>query len=497
MRGLFVLAVSVLSASVLAQAPRLAYYRVVDKATGWNKNTYALHPGLDGLMYTFSVRDDGGSNIESLVRTLTPGGTMTFSHTTNMLFRGACSLANGNAVYVTSSPNELQVRVLTPSLAESSSGVFPMSGGATAVAANGNIFAVGLTSFQGAMSPTVIGFNTNATVETWSKQVPNEVSHMAFDSSGNIYCLQTANENLVVTKINAGGGSIAWTREVIQTGVESPRQIAVNDAGEAYILAEWSRPTFTTDNYLVKLNTSGTVAWTKRWGRFTNGDDMPVSLSVRNAGTGCVVASTGSDPLQTVRGVLFSYGSDGTLHAQRDLQNVNCSVTSMTADNVGNVYCAVARASDYLLTKHSPGLNPFGSSIFPYTGAMSSISNVRLDSFNNLIGLFQGGNGQPDSPWPMVAKYTPLQGLTSAGNSVKLGQTVNATLRLTIPAPAGGAHVQLIASEPTITPTPVVVVPEGQTSATFSITGETVDDSVRITARYGGCEIGNTFKVVP
>ncbi|HMS54762.1 MAG TPA: hypothetical protein PKA27_05130 [Fimbriimonadaceae bacterium] len=495
MRGLFVLALGVLTSVVFGQAPRLAYYRVVDKAAGWNKNLYALHPGTDGLMYTFSLRDDGGTNVESLVRTLTPGGTMTFSHTTNMLFRGACSLSNGNAAYVTASPFELQVRVLTPSLAEASSGlVGMMNGDVTSFSSFENKFAV--ANLQSGFA-WVVGFDTDASAPTWSKQVPNEVSQIAFDSSGNIYCLQSANENLVITKINAGGGSIAWTREVIQTGVEAPRQIAVNDAGEAYILAEWSRPTFTTDNYLVKLNANGTVGWTKRWGRFTNGNDMPVALAVRNTGTGCVVASTGSDPLQTVRGVLFSYGSDGTLHAQRDLQNVNCSVTSMTSDNVGNVYCAVARMSDYVLTKHSPGLNPFGSTIFPYTGAMSSISNVRLDSFNNLIGLFQGGNGQPDSPWPMVAKYTPLQGLTSAGNSVKLGQTVNATLRLTIPAPAGGAHVQLIAAEPTITPTPVVVVPEGQTSATFAITGETVDESVRITARYGGCEIGNTFKVVP
>lgn len=82
-----------------------------------------------------------------------------------------------------------------------------------------------------------------------------------------------------------------------------------------------------------------------------------------------------------------------------------------------------------------------------------------------------------------------LSSLTLSSSSVRGGSSVTGTVRLTAPAPTGGAVVTLASSDTTTATVPATVtVPEGATSKTFTISTSTVssDRTVTISATYAG-----------
>lgn len=82
-----------------------------------------------------------------------------------------------------------------------------------------------------------------------------------------------------------------------------------------------------------------------------------------------------------------------------------------------------------------------------------------------------------------------LSSLSLSNSSVRGGNSVTGTVRLTAPAPAGGAVVNLASSDTTVATVPAtVMVAEGATSKTFTVSTRTVssDRTVTISASYAG-----------
>lgn len=82
-----------------------------------------------------------------------------------------------------------------------------------------------------------------------------------------------------------------------------------------------------------------------------------------------------------------------------------------------------------------------------------------------------------------------LSSLSLDRSSVRGGNSVTGTVRLTAPAPAGGAVVSLTSSDTTVATVPATVtIAEGATSKDFTVTTRTVssDHTVTISANYAG-----------
>ena len=100
----------------------------------------------------------------------------------------------------------------------------------------------------------------------------------------------------------------------------------------------------------------------------------------------------------------------------------------------------------------------------------------------------------------LSVKPTALSSVTITPTSIISGATATATVNLTGNAPASGATVQLANSVPGAASAPAtVVVPAGSSSATFTVSAETVPvvTSVRITATYAGLSKSVSFSVKP
>lgn len=86
-------------------------------------------------------------------------------------------------------------------------------------------------------------------------------------------------------------------------------------------------------------------------------------------------------------------------------------------------------------------------------------------------------------------------GVTSATG----GSNVTATVRLTGAAPSGGASITMATSSTKAQAPPIVTVPAGQTSATFTITTSTVTQNtvITVTATFGNGSKAGSFTLVP
>lgn len=93
---------------------------------------------------------------------------------------------------------------------------------------------------------------------------------------------------------------------------------------------------------------------------------------------------------------------------------------------------------------------------------------------------------------PQLASVTP--GVTSATG----GSNVTATVTLTGAAPSGGASITMATSSTKAQAPPIVTVPAGQTSATFTITTSTVTQNtvITVTATFGSGSKSGSFTLV-
>lgn len=104
-------------------------------------------------------------------------------------------------------------------------------------------------------------------------------------------------------------------------------------------------------------------------------------------------------------------------------------------------------------------------------------------------------NTSPTQPSPAAPAVSAVS-LDSA--TLALGGTARGTVTLTANAPSGGATVTLASSSPSVVRVPAtVVVPDGSTVGTFTVSAMTAG-SARVTATFGGASrISQTLSVSP
>jgi len=212
----------------------------------------------------------------------------------------------------------------------------------------------------------------------WVKQLPNfntslndKTPSIATDPSGNVYVSyetpgtvsdgtnNNSTVDIVVFKLDTSG-NILWTRQLpaFNTSVnDNTPSIAVDVSGNVYVsyytsdtVSGGTNNNSTTDIVVFKLDTSGTLLWTRELPIFnTSNNDSETSIAVDGSGNVYVAYQT----LGTVSGgtnnnnsdiVVFKLDTNGNIEWTRQLPIFNTSnydeYPSIAVDSSGNVYVA-------------------------------------------------------------------------------------------------------------------------------------------------------------
>jgi uncharacterized protein (TIGR03437 family) len=294
------------------------------------------------------------------------------------------------------------------------------------------------------------------------------------DSGGNVYLAGATAANpgypsaapspAVVVKVNPGGTSYVYYRSIGGSAQDSAAGIAVDGAGNAYVVGTATSPDFPVTAgqqagtlpasaggsraFLVKLNPRGEVVFSETIGSM-NTTGLAVALTAQGD---IVVSGTSATPLTATAGAYSSSNGSGLFLMEFDPTGANVLFTAagiggnaLAIDSAGNIYMAGGTfAAGYPTTPgaYQPGpgcaaqcgiFGPFqyitkvgpaaGSLIYStFVGAGSSSINKGLvvDSSGNayLTGLNYSGYQAIIGP-PMPVTATPfLTKLDAAGASV-------------------------------------------------------------------------------
>jgi uncharacterized protein (TIGR03437 family) len=135
------------------------------------------------------------------------------------------------------------------------------------------------------------------------------------------------------------------------------------------------------------------------------------------------------------------------------------------------------------------GLAPSAVGLYQFN---VTVPNIPGDDFVPLTFMIGGVPGAQTLYIAVQSNNPPqLQSVTLSAVSVAGGGTVQGTVALSTPAPAGGTVVALSSSSTSASVPAVVTVPAGATSAAFTVSTSAVsaNQSVTITATYGGATV--------
>ncbi|HEX8426848.1 SBBP repeat-containing protein [Hymenobacter sp.] len=262
------------------------------------------------------------------------------------------------------------------------------------------------------------------------RDIPTDLT---VDAAGNVYVVGTTQltigssvGDVVAVKYSATGNQ-QWYTPYVNSGLRTPRTIAVDPAGDVYVLAGYiskysgatgrsvgynylSNGNFTkllvdaggnvvatgttgggSDYYTAKFSSSGQRLWEARYNGPGNAQDAPADLALDGVGN-VVVTGASSNGTSNDFATLKYDGASGQqlwLARYNSPNDVGDAATELVLDRAGNVYVTGASRSsagdnDFNTVKYSPS----GQQLWEirYAGPNNS------DDVAQVIGLDQAGN---------------------------------------------------------------------------------------------------------
>jgi uncharacterized repeat protein (TIGR01451 family) len=207
------------------------------------------------------------------------------------------------------------------------------------------------------------------------------------------------------------------------------------------------------------------------------GSNVTYTLTVSNAGPVTATAVALTVRLDSLFRIVSVTPSQGTCGAPDAVNTFTCNLSSIATGSTARVttVATMPQATGSLLSDAFVSGNEFDPN-----NTNNSASQVTTVTTN-------------PTPSPV------LSSLTLNPTSVIGGQTSQATLTLSSPAPAGGAVVTLSSSNGAASVPPSVTVAAGATSASFTVTTTpvSVSTTINITATYAGLTKAATLTVTP
>jgi len=278
-------------------------------------------------------------------------------------------------------------------------GVAPWTGSTTDTF--NNFYTVGAAS----TTSVVAKYNVNGVLQ-WSFSLsgglmPNNLVAAATDSANNIYYVGTkpTTSGVVLVKLN-DSGAVQWGRSLSSAVTEAGYSIAVDSAGNSYIVGYTTISSFTY-GIIAKYNTSGTLQWQRKLG---NGSSNTVfySVALDSSSNAYVTGENSSGATITAK-----YNASGTIQWQRALSGSVDSGRGITVDSSNNAY-VVARAESNVRTLvckyNTSGALQWQKRI---VAACNNAGQIAVDISQNIYVVSQ-----------ITATYTAISKFDSAGSSV-------------------------------------------------------------------------------
>ncbi|HYE92975.1 MAG TPA: hypothetical protein VEA38_18235, partial [Terriglobales bacterium] len=237
-------------------------------------------------------------------------------------------------------------------------GSFFTFGRAIAVDAAGDVVVAGSTGGD----TRIVKYAGGDGAVRWDRMAGNPQGHdsahaLALDSSGDVYVLGTValpDVDLQVMRLSGSTGATAWTRTIDNGAEETPAGIAVDSAGGVLIASHFLGTRGHEDWHVAKLSAaSGSTSWQRNVD--SGGRDVAVGLAVDGAGNAYVVGnSAASASLDVVRTMRFN-ATDGGVAWERTYGTHGFNgATAIRCDGQGNAvvtgHAAVSTGDDDIVT---------------------------------------------------------------------------------------------------------------------------------------------------
>ncbi len=243
---------------------------------------------------------------------------------------------------------------------------------------NDNVYTCGSGVNSGVQSAYVVKYDNLGQV-VWQKKISrgsgyNEaLESLAVDSSGNVYAAGYSNPNSgdgVLVKLNSSG-TVQYSKYVGSSGEYSTIGIACDRDDNVYVVGKDStNQTSGRDFLIVKINSSGTVQWKRSFGvfgRYSNGYAIAVDSkdNIVVSGSSYFVPGTHTGGYDYQNLLIARFLSDGTGTGTNSLNGYSYIYQSTTAGfgNISPAFSATNASNSYTaLSGGSGGYNISNSS---------------------------------------------------------------------------------------------------------------------------------------
>jgi hypothetical protein len=277
----------------------------------YNGRYYGVTVDSSGNVYACGQQVDGNGNYDGLVVKYNSSGTLqwqtmvynssTTSGSRNESFNSIAVDSSGNSYVVTTyfravagvSPKILIVKLDSSgniSWQRTLSGTYSSDpaiyAGGLCLDSSANVYIAGNTKdSSGILTGYIAKYNSSGTIQ-WQRKVSDNgpTNYSATQCGGvtsdgtNIYVSATYHNssggvNAGILKYNASG-AIQWQRRLADTAFAAASQydsgggISANSSGDVCIIGNYTNSGYSTDTFVAKYNTSGTIQWAKA---FTDG----------------------------------------------------------------------------------------------------------------------------------------------------------------------------------------------------------------------------------
>ncbi len=195
--------------------------------------------------------------------------------------------------------------------------------GATSVCLDldGNVYVAGVTEYNPSGSDFFLyKFDTSGFMlwrRVWSNWGAESASNLAVDNAGNIYVVGYADSlNDAVLVRYDPSGTIVWQKTWGGSGLEIPLDVAVDGSGNVFITGESdSFGAGMDDVFLIKYDSTGVLLWQQLWGGSLYDGPKRIAIDA-SAGDVFVAGTTTSFGAGDYDAFVLQYNSDGGLLKQ-------------------------------------------------------------------------------------------------------------------------------------------------------------------------------------
>lgn len=272
---------------------------------------------------------------------------------------------------------------------------------------SGNVYMAGRLDCAGAGSNDFYTVKRNtASVLQWERALggagSDVGSDIAYYDDNNIYVVGYTNgvgagsTDAYLTKYNSSG-TVQWERLLGTTLADKPTSIALDSSGNIYFTGTTAGASI--DVLIAKYNPSGTLQWQRRM--TSSGTDFGTGITVNGSSVYVNILAV----ISSIRySMLAKYDTSGTYQWHRALSGGYQTTTDVDTDSSGNIYVVGSTDFDTYLAKYDSSGNLQWQRLLDGSGS-ENFQGIHIDASDNIFCVGnEGSHTASGSNW-LIARY--------------------------------------------------------------------------------------------